>query len=188
MAILERLTNHFLIAMPSYEDSQFSRTVTYICEHSAEGALGIVINRSLRDVRLEQVLASMSIRNRDRLVSEQTVFWGGPVDLGKGFVVHSPPGQWHSTMEVSGEIGVTTSRDVLLAMADGRGPSQTLVAFGYAGWSAGQLEKELAQNLWLHVPVDRRVLFEVPSEKRWTEAARLLGVDMMRVCGQGGHA
>jgi putative transcriptional regulator len=188
MAILEVLTNHFLIAMPGLEDGHFSRTVTYICEHSADGALGIVINRALDEVRLVEVLESMSIHNHDPWLDSQSVFWGGPVDLGKGFVLHSPPGQWHATVGVGEQIGLTTSRDVLQAMAEGRGPRQSMVAFGYAGWAAGQLEHEISENWWLHGPADPRVLFEVPNDERWAAAAGLLGVDLVSLSGNVGHA
>ncbi|MGD8380126.1 MAG: YqgE/AlgH family protein, partial [Gammaproteobacteria bacterium] len=115
-------------------------------------------------------------------------FAGGPVQQERGFVIHRPIGEWEATLQVDDDIGVTSSRDILVAMAEGRGPEQSLVALGYAGWGAGQLEAEVAENSWLSVPADERILFETPSEKRWEEAARLLGVDLNLLSGDAGHA
>lgn len=183
----EFLTNHFLIAMPALDDPNFARTVTYVCEHNADGAMGIVINRPI-DIRLGEVLGHMQLASPHEEVGRRPVLLGGPVQRERGFVLHTPPGQWGSTLRVTDRIGVTTSRDILVAMADGSGPARVLVALGYAGWGAGQLEKEMADNSWLSGPADESILFDVPFEDRWTAAAALLGVDLERLSSQVGHA
>lgn len=181
------LTNHFLIAMPQLADPNFFHTVTYICEHNAEGALGIVINRPL-ELKLGEILDHMEIEAGSEGVAERTVYMGGPVQQERGFVLHRPATQWDSTLQITESIGLTTSRDVLDAMARGEGPPESLVALGYAGWGAGQLEEELAANTWLSGPADERILFHSPAEKRWEEAAALLGVDLNLLSGDAGHA
>lgn len=181
------LTNHFLIAMPQLADPNFFHTVTYICEHTDEGALGIVINRPL-EVRLGEILDHMEIESQTETLAERTVYMGGPVQQERGFVLHRPASQWDSTLKITDNIGLTTSRDVLAAMARGEGPTESLIALGYAGWGAGQLEQELADNAWLSGPADERILFRTPVEKRWEEAAALLGVDLNLLSGDAGHA
>lgn len=181
------LTNHFLIAMPQLADPNFFHTVTYICEHNQEGALGIVINRPL-DLKLGEILDHMDIETGSETVTERVVYMGGPVQQERGFVLHRPATQWDSTLLITEAIGLTTSRDVLTAMARGEGPVESLVALGYAGWGAGQLEEELAANAWLSGPADERILFHTPVEKRWEEAAALLGVDLNLLSGEAGHA
>lgn len=181
------LTNHFLIAMPQLADPNFFHTVTYICEHTEEGALGIIINRPL-EVRLGEILDHMEIETRADTLAERTVYMGGPVQQERGFVLHRPATQWDSTLLITDSIGLTTSRDVLAAMARGEGPVESLIALGYAGWGAGQLEQELADNAWLSGPADERILFRTPVEKRWEEAAALLGVDLNLLSGDTGHA
>ncbi|MGD8573823.1 MAG: YqgE/AlgH family protein [Gammaproteobacteria bacterium] len=187
MANQDFFTNHLLIAMPTLGDPNFSQTVTFICEHTAEGALGIIVNRPL-DVQLGDVFEQLSLTAGDERAAQAPVFAGGPVQQERGFVIHRPIGEWEATLQVDDDIGVTSSRDILVAMAEGRGPEQSLVALGYAGWGAGQLEAEVAENSWLSVPADERILFETPSEKRWEEAARLLGVDLNLLSGDAGHA
>jgi putative transcriptional regulator len=181
------LTNQFLIAMPALADPNFARTVTYLCAHTDEGAMGIVINRPL-DLDLADVLDHMEIKNANPEVNEVPVLQGGPVQRERGFVLHAPVGKWDSVLKVSDEIGVATSRDILTAVAEGRGPEQTLVALGYAGWDAGQLEREVLENAWLSGPSNTDIIFEVPYEQRWDRAARLLGVDPERLSGEAGHS
>jgi len=181
------LKNQLLIAMPSLEDPNFSRTVTYICEHSGEGAMGIVLNRPT-DLSLADVLRHMDIEGGLGEAGTQTVFLGGPVEEERGFVLHSHTAPWDSTLAVNEDISVTTSRDILEAMARGDGPTQTLVALGYAGWGAGQLERELQDNAWLSGPADSSILFDLPPEKRWEAAAQLLGVDVNLLSSEAGHA
>ncbi len=181
------LTNHFLIAMPMLADPNFFHTVTYVCEHSREGAMGIVINRPL-SVTVSEILEQMSITMEDgETLRNQPVFLGGPVQRERGFVIHQPIGNWEASLAVTDTIGVTTSRDILMAMAGGTGPRRSLVALGYAGWGAGQLEREIAANAWLSGPADLRVLFETPIDRRWHAAAMILGVDLNLLSGEVGH-
>ena len=181
------LTNQFLIAMPGMDDPNFAQTVTMVCEHSPQGALGIVINKPLA-MTLAEVFTQLGLDASKSTVAEQHVLHGGPVQTDRGFVLHSPAGRWDSTLPVSGRIHLTTSRDILDALAGGQGPEKAIVALGYAGWDAGQLEEEMARNAWLTVPVDERLLFDVPLEDRWQAAARLLGVNLMTLSSDAGHA
>jgi putative transcriptional regulator len=181
------LTNHLLVAMPGLDDPQFAQTVTLICEHGDKGALGIVLNKPL-SMRLAEVLAQMKLPAQDETVAEQIVLSGGPVHQDRGFVLHRPGGSWESTHKISDTIQVTTSRDVLAAMARGEGPQDAFIALGYAQWDAGQLERELKENAWLTLPVTDAVLFNLPYEDRWMAAWRSLGVDVTTVSTHAGHA
>jgi putative transcriptional regulator len=179
--------NQFLIAMPAMTDGNFAQTVTFIWEHNAEGALGIVINRPLQ-MRLVDVFEQLKMPTAPGVSGHQPVLQGGPVQTDRGFVVHRSGRRWEHTREVSSRIHVTTSPDILDAMARGDGPDTALVALGYAGWSAGQLESEIAQNAWLTVPCDERILFDTPYEQRWRAAGRLLGIDLATISPHVGHA
>jgi putative transcriptional regulator len=181
------LTNQFLIAMPGMEDPNFSQTVTLVCEHSERGALGIVINRPL-SMDLGDVFAQLGLDASQSRVTGQHVLHGGPVQTDRGFVLHSPGPSWESTLPVSEKIHLTTSRDILDALAGGRGPERAVVALGYAGWEAGQLEDEMARNAWLTAPADEYLLFEVPAEDRWQAAGRLLGINLLHLSSDAGHA
>lgn len=187
MAQANHLTNQFLIAMPSLDDPNFARSVTYICEHTSQGAMGVVINHPI-DMQLGDVLKQLEVTTEDQGVVHQPVYLGGPVLPDRGFIVHRPPGNWESTLHVTSNIAVTTSRDILNAIAHGYGPRDSLFALGYAGWSAGQLEDEMADNAWLSVPADEHVLFDLPPEARWRAAAELIGIDPMLLSGDSGHA
>lgn len=180
------LINHFLIAMPNLGDPHFSRTVTLICEHSDQGAMGIIINRPM-DLNLRDVLTQMNIDPRD-LQFDMPVHLGGPVNNNQGFVLHEPLGHWQSTLPINVTLGVSTSRDILEAVAQNRGPDRYLLALGYAGWSPGQLEREIADNAWLSGPADNKILFNTPALERWSAAAGLLGVDLTTLSGETGHA
>lgn len=181
------LTNQFLIAMPALADPNFSQTVTYIGEHNAQGALGLVINRPLA-LTLGELLEHLQMTANQPGIAALPIYHGGPVQPEQGFVLHCPLGHWGATLPVTDQIGVTTSRDILQAVADGEGPKQLLVALGYAGWGPGQLERELAENAWLSVPADPDILFQVPSKQRWQAAAALLGVDLRLLSPDAGHA
>ena len=182
------LNNQLLVAMPSLADPNFSHSVTLVCEHSERGALGIVINRPL-EMKLSEVLEQLSLSTEDARLRDMPVLAGGPVQRDRGFVLHRPgPHPWESTMAVSDTLCVTTSRDVLAAMAGGQGPGQAVIALGYAGWEAGQLEEEVLQNAWLTVPCDDTLIFELPYEQRWHAAARLLGIELSRISTQAGRA
>lgn len=181
------LTNHFLIAMPALDDPNFSQTVTYVCEHSSEGAMGIIINRPL-EMTLGDVFDQMSIESTDPGVNQDSVYSGGPVSAERGFVLHSPTEPWTSTLAISEQVSVTTSRDILEAVASCNGPEHTLVALGYAGWASGQLESEIADNAWLSGPANPDILFHTPVSDRWSAAARVIGVDLNLMSSDAGHA
>jgi putative transcriptional regulator len=183
----ESLTNHLLIAMPSLNDPNFSQAVTLICEHGDRGALGIMLNKPL-PMKLSDVLTQMKLEPRDEEIAARPVLRGGPVHTDRGFVLHRPGGSWDSTHKVSELIQVTTSRDVLAAMARGEGPSNAFIALGYAGWEAGQLEREMRENAWLSLPADARVVFELPFADRWQASWQLLGIDVDKISLVAGHA
>lgn len=176
-----------LIAMPSLSDPNFNRGVTLMCQHNAEGALGITINRQ-SDLTLMDVLAQLDIRCENEDVGRRPVFEGGPVHQERGFVLHTPGGSWESSMEVAPGIMVTTSRDILEAIARGDGPDKYLVALGYAGWGAGQLEDEIKENAWLNTPADSAIVFDLPVDDRWNRAVSSLGIDVSTLQPSGGHA
>jgi putative transcriptional regulator len=186
MADAEYLSNHFLIAMPNLTDPNFFHTVTYICQHDAEGAMGIVINRPL-DLQLADILSHMDIQPT-ATTAGLPIFQGGPVQPERGFVLHDQQGDWEATLQVGDGIDLTASQDVLAAIAAGRGPKRFLIALGFAGWGAGQLEREMAENAWLSGPASATVLFDTPVENRWAAAAALLGVDLNLLSGDTGHA
>lgn len=181
------LTNQFLIAMPGLADPNFFHTVTYVCEHNAAGALGIVVNRPLT-LTLGELLEHLQTPLDRAALAAIPVYSGGPVQQEQGFVIHTPVGQWESTLAITDNIGITTSRDILQALTEGQGPEQLLIALGYAGWGPGQLEREMAENAWLSGPADPAILFQTPHEERWSAAAALLGVDLSLLSGDAGHA
>lgn len=184
------LRGSFLLAMPALgEEGAFAHSLIYICEYSTEGALGIVVNRQT-NMSVAQLFDDAGAPLLDKHWHGVPVYWGGPVCGDRGFILHRPVGSWQSTLTVSEEIGMTTSRDVLEAMGRGEGPEEVLVSLGYAGWSAGQLEQELAQNAWLTIPGDNaeKLLFQCASEARIDEAMRRLGVDPLHFSGNAGHA
>jgi putative transcriptional regulator len=174
-------TNHLLIAMPALSDPNFSRSVALVFEHTPDnGALGIVLNKPL-PMRLKDVLSQMQLEPRDPQIAAQPVLRGGPMRTDHGFVLHRPGGKWDSTIRVSEMIQVTTSRDVLEAMAIGEGPGDAFIALGYAGWDPGQLEREIRENAWLPIPADERVVFELPFDHRWQGSWELLGLDTRKI-------
>ncbi len=181
------LANQLLIAMPGMADPNFSDTVTFICEHNHDGALGLVINRPM-DINLGAILSHMSLAASTEGIAGLPVYLGGPVQTERGFVLHTQGTVWESSLKVSSDFAVTSSRDILAAIADGKGPSKALIALGYAGWGAGQLEREIKENTWLHAPPDARVLFDTPVQQRWAAATALLGIDPSRLSGTAGHA
>src|SRR5678815_3362449 len=180
-------THHFLIAMPGMVDPHFANTLTYICEHNEDGALGIVVNKPI-DMTLSTLFEQIEVTLRDSGLRKAPVHFGGPVQVDRGFVLHRPLGNWQSTLAISDELGLTTSKDVLEAVGRGEGPRDVFVSLGYAGWSAGQLEQELAQNAWLTVEADPELLFETPAEARLPAAMKLLGIDFSRLSEGMGHA
>jgi putative transcriptional regulator len=184
-----QLADHFLIAMPSMLDPVFGGTVIYLCEHNADGALGVIINKPTDmtvDVLLERIELTLHAQP-GRNVPEAVLF-GGPVQVERGFVLHTLPGHYASMIKVSDDIALTTSKDVLEAVASGYGPHRYLITLGCSGWSAGQLEQEIARNGWLTVRADPAIIFELPMEQRFTAALKLLGIDPLMLAGEAGHA
>ena len=179
--------NNLLIALPSLQDSEFARSVTLICQHDGDGAMGVVVNRP-SEYTLGDVLQQMGISSESESLQSQIVLAGGPVHPERGFVLHDGDREWDSTLAVGGGLYLTTSRDVLEALARGEGPTQAVVALGCAGWGAGQLEQELVDDSWLMVPSRREVLFDLPLPERWQAAAGSIGVDLLNVAGHSGHA
>lgn len=181
------LINQLLIAMPGMEDPNFSSTVTLICEHNDDGALGIIINRPLT-LKLSGIFDQLAVEDADPQVAGGTVMAGGPVGTERGFVLHGKDHSFENTLAVSDDIQLTLSRDVIDAMAAGDGPQKSLVAIGYAGWEPGQLEQEMLANSWLNVTATPELIFDTPFEERWDSAARLLGVDIASISPDAGHA
>ena len=173
--------------MPNMADPYFSRTLTYVCEHNDQGALGIVVNRPI-DMTLQALFERLSLSLKDPACADAPVYFGGPVQTDRGFVLHFPAGEWQSTLKVRDAIGLTTSKDILEAVGRGEGPAKMLVSLGYAGWSAGQIEHELKQNAWLTVEAKDAIIFDLPADERLTAAMQLLGVDYARLADQAGHA
>jgi putative transcriptional regulator len=181
------LRNHFLLAMPSLSEGIFSQSITYICEHGESGAMGIVINQPL-ELSLDEIFEHLEITARKNF-SDIPVMSGGPVQIDHGFVLHRKcEKQWEASLKVTPEITLTTSRDILRAIANGVGPQDHLIALGYAGWTAGQLEFELAENSWLSLPADSDIIFSTPYQQRVSAAAAVLGIDMNLISAQVGHA
>ena len=186
------LTNQFLIAMPGVADDTFAGSVVYLCEHNERGALGLVINKPI-DIKLKNLFEKVELTLEREELAEQPVFFGGPVQTERGFVLHEKQaddaGQtFSSTMSIPGGLEMTTSRDVLEAMSHGTGPKKVLVTLGYSGWQAGQLEDELGRNGWLTVGADPSVIFDTPVEQRYEKALSLLGFDPRMLSQEAGHA
>ncbi len=181
------LTHHFLIAMPNMADPNFAHTLTFVCEHNPDGALGLVVNRPI-EMTLSSLFEQIEVPLPAQDLRETPVRFGGPVQVDRGFVLHRPLGNWQSTLAVSDELGLTTSKDILEAVGRGEGPANLLVSLGYAGWEAGQLEQELAANAWLTVAADPGVLFDLAPEARLPAAMRLLGIDLSQLSEDVGHA
>lgn len=185
------LTNQFLIAMPGMADDNFAGSVVYLCEHTERGALGLVINKPI-DINLRNLFEKVEINLDSQELADQPVYYGGPVQTERGFVLHEKqldgPGPYNSTMSVRGGLEMTTSKDVLEALAEGSGPKKVLITLGYSGWQAGQLEDELGRNGWLTVNADPAVIFDTPIEKRYDRAVSLLGFDPRMLSQEAGHA
>ena len=181
------LTNQFLIAMPGMADSTFSGAVVYMCEHNERGALGLVINRPI-DIDFATLFDKIDLKLEIHPLAEQPVYYGGPVQTERGFVLHDATGAYSSSLAVPGGLEMTTSKDVLEAVAQGGGPQRFILTLGYAGWSAGQLEDELSRNGWLTVQADPEIIFSVPAEARFAAALNLLGINPAMLSGEAGHA
>ena len=182
-----RLIDHFIIAMPGLADENFNQAVTYICEHDENGTFGIIINRE-SDITLDDVMEQMEIPYHPDQNRRKSVYTGGPVQANRGFILHRPTGNWDSSLIVNGSVALTTSRDILEAIADDKGPEDTIIALGYAGWGPGQLEQEMAANTWLSCPAEEQIIFQTPITERWQAAASLIGVDLNLMSNDAGHA
>ena len=187
MPIATSLTNQLLIAMPSMLDNNFSRAVTLLCQHDEDGAMGLIINRPT-DFSLGELFTQLDLADEKLAIAQQTVLWGGPVQTDRGFVLHQDQREWPSTLRFGDGLAITTSREILIALAEGKGPDQCLVMLGYAGWGSEQLEFELSENAWLNAPVDNELLFSTPLELRWQAAARKLGIDINQLTDYSGRA
>ncbi|MFC4654575.1 MULTISPECIES: YqgE/AlgH family protein [Rheinheimera] len=185
---MDNLQNHLLIAMPTLEDPNFKRSVTYICEHNAEGAMGIVINHPM-SVTVADLLSQLQIEfDPQSKAAKAQVCAGGPVQNDRGFVLHSPQQGYASSMQLNNGLMVTTSKDILENLTTAQGPQQFILALGYAGWSAGQLEQEIADNSWLVIPADNQIIFELSHAEKWQGATHKLGIDVWQISPQAGHA
>ncbi len=181
------LTHHFLIAMPAMQEGVFAGTLTYICEHNENGALGIVVNRPI-SLTLGEMFSQVNIAMDQASLEKLPVYFGGPVQTERGFVLHDTPGNWESTLCINDKLALTTSKDILEAMGKGQGPRNVIVTLGYAGWDQGQLEHEITENVWLTVAASEHILFDLPPEERLLAAMALLGVDYSSLVEDAGHA
>ena len=185
------LTNQFLIAMPGMADENFDGAVVYLCEHNEKGALGLVINKPI-DIKLRNLFEKVELQLDRVELADQPVYFGGPVQTERGFVLHERVGQdgagYNSTMSVPGGLEMTTSKDVLEALASGAGPSRVLITLGYSGWQAGQLEDEISRNGWLTVDADPAIIFDTPVANRHNKALALLGFDPRMLSQEVGHS
>ncbi len=187
---MQSLAHHLLIAMPSLQDPVFSRTVTYLCEHNDDGAMGLILNRPV-DISLQQLLVALTIKDEGFTLAPATnnqVLFGGPVNSDRGFVLHSAGSTFASSHQLTDEIALTTSKDVLEALGTLDQPQRYLVTLGYSGWSPGQLEQELRDNVWLTIPAEPELLFEVPQAQLWQQAVSRLGIDICHLSNDVGHA
>ncbi len=181
------LTHHFLIAMPNMVDPYFAKSLTFICEHNDQGALGVVVNRPI-DLSLQALFERINLKLEPYELHGLPVYFGGPVQADRGFVLRQPVGEWHSTLKVRDNLGLTTSKDILEAVGRGSGPAKMLVTLGYSGWAAGQLEHELGKNAWLSVEAGEQIIFDLPAEEKLPAAMELLGVDFASLSEDAGHA
>ena len=168
-------------------DPYFAKSLTFICEHNDQGALGVVVNRPI-DLSLQALFGRINLKLEPRELHDVPVYFGGPVQTDRGFVLHQPVGEWHSTLNVRDKLGLTTSKDILEALGKGGGPAKMLVTLGYSGWAAGQLEHELGQNAWLTVEAGEQIIFDLPAEEKLPAAMELLGVDFASLSEESGHA
>lgn len=182
------LTDQLLIAMPALDDPNFARAVAYVCQHDADGAMALVINRRAA-FNLGDILTELKLDPATPDVAALPVLLGGPVSTERGFVLHSPDARtWDSSIQPAADLMVTTSRDVLAAIAQGQAPARCLFVLGYAGWGAGQLERELRDNAWLTVPAERSLLFDTPPDRRWQAATASIGIDPLHLSSYAGRA
>lgn len=187
MAAGTSLANHFLIAMPMLDDPNFNHTVVYVCEHHKSGSVGLIINRPM-PYPLSMVFEQLEIKSSSETIDASPLLFGGPIQPERGFVIHRPLGTWRSSLILQEGVTVTTSNDIIRAIATDTGPSDVLVALGYTGWGEEQLEQEVVKNIWLVCPYRSELLYEVPFENRWHYAGSILGINMNLLISNSGHA
>lgn len=184
------LTNNLIIAMPGLADPLFKKSVSFICQHTEQGAMGLTINHPT-NIIFSELLSQLNIPLTDDSLASTPVYMGGPVETGHGFILHTNDTDletWTQTLRINDHISLSSSKDILLAIASGKGPSNFLITLGYAGWGKGQIEREMVENSWLNVSADNDIIFNTPSEKRWESAAMKLGIDINLISGDIGHA
>jgi putative transcriptional regulator len=190
MSILDQspyLAGKLLIAMPGMRDERFAKSVIYLCAHSSEGAMGLVVNRHQQQLTMRELLGQLSIEATPAFV-DRRVHFGGPVETSRGFLLHTADRVEESSMRVDDEVAMTSTVDILKAMARGESPRHAMLALGYAGWGAGQLDQELQQNAWLHVEADEALLFDDDVDTKWERAFHKIGIDHRMLSMQTGHA
>lgn len=188
MALQMTLANHFLVAMPKTENNIFSHAVIYVCEHHTEGTVGLIINHPM-EYSLSLIFDQLQIKSTHDEKNTMPLLFGGPLQTERGFVMHRPVGQWRSSIALlDSEVTITTSNDIIRAIADDTGPKDALVALGYVGWNHEQLEQEIMDNVWLVCPFKAELLYDVPFAERWTTAGLMLGVNMNQLISGEGHA
>ncbi|MDH5602084.1 MAG: YqgE/AlgH family protein [Gammaproteobacteria bacterium] len=181
------LTNQFLIAMPTLQDPNFSHTVTYLCEHHDDGYMGVIINRP-SPLNLSNMCDQLDIPIDDPDIATIPLYYGGPVEIDRGLVLHRDIGEWENTLPITPDIGLTMSLDIIDAIASGMGPKEFIIILGYAGWGEGQLEDELSENVWLNGPADEQIIFNTAASEKWNQAAAILGVNLQNLSSEIGHA
>ena len=185
--IINSLKNHFLVAMPGLNDEHFSGSVVYICEHNAEGAMGLIINQQL-DIPAKAVFDRLELEQKNNQ-GDELIFDGGPIQQDRGFILHSTSDQkWESTIHIGGGVSLSTSKDILGDIALGGGPKDSLITLGYSSWEAGQLEREIKENTWLTIPADSSIIFDTHCTQRAHAAALSIGLNLDSLALDSGHA
>lgn len=187
MALENSMANHLLVAMPKLNDPHFARSVIFLCEHHERGAVGLVINRPM-PYPLSLVFEQLRIEAINININKRPLLSGGPIQPERGFVIHRPFGVWRSSLALRDGVTITTSNDIIRAMANNAGPDDAIVALGYSGWEQGQLDKEVIDDFWLVCPYKDEILYDVPFEDRWLYAGSLIGVDMTKLTINTGNA
>jgi len=181
------LPGHLLVAMPQMSDPRFARSVVFLCAHSADGAMGLVVNKIVGSVKFNELLRQFDI-DAPTGGDAMEVYFGGPVESGRGFVLHTPDYEAEGTMRVDDRFALTASLDILRSIASGKGPAKALLALGYAGWAGGQLDGEIQANGWLNVPADHELVFGHDNDHKWSQAAAKVGIDLSLLSSAAGHA
>lgn len=182
------LTGQLIMAMPSMADPRFERSVIYVCVHNEEGAMGLVINRLMESLTFDEMLSQLGLESANPSINDIRIHFGGPVEVGRGFVLHSGDYSQQGTVIMDNGIGLTATIDILSDIANGQGPQEKLLALGYAGWGPGQLDEEIQENAWLHCPADAELVFNENIENKWEDTLAKIGIDLSLLSGDAGHA